>query len=72
MKIYVYGKPPIIKSDWVRRVKGVELNSIPDKKNIENYPIIYVSEDKPSKELEEVFDLILNFNKGYVVAEKIK
>ncbi len=32
MKIYVYGKPSIGKSEWVRRVKGIELNSIPDKK----------------------------------------
>lgn len=72
MKIYVYGQPTISKSEWVRRVKGVELNSIPDKNNIENYPIVYVSNDKLPKELEDGFDLILNFNKGSAIVEKMK
>jgi hypothetical protein len=72
MKIYVYGEPSIGKSEWVRRVKGVEFNSIPNKNEIENFPIVYVSNEKLSKELEETFDLILNFNKGMVIVEKMK
>lgn len=72
MKIYVYGEPSIGKSEWVRRVKGVEFNSVPNKNDIENYPIIYVSNNKLSKDLEETFDLILNFNKGTAIVEKLK
>ena len=70
MKIYAYGQPATGKSEWVRRLKGVEFNSIPDKNKIENFPIVYVSNDRLPKELEDVFDLILNFNKESIVVEK--
>ncbi len=69
MKICAYGQSATGKSEWVRRLKGVECNSIPDKNKIENFPIVYVFNHRIPKEQEAAFDLVLNFTKESIVVE---
>lgn len=79
-KILLYGPPRTGKSQFIKRIKGVEKEHIKKEnkenddnyiefKTVESFPTVYVCNTKPDD--TTVFDLVLRFtDRGEVIFEK--
>jgi len=70
--ILIYGPPASGKSTFVKRIKGNEVNNIPEfGTSPEQYPIIYVTNLKPDPCDYTRYTMILQFTEnGEVIFEK--
>jgi energy-coupling factor transporter ATP-binding protein EcfA2 len=71
-KILIYGPPASGKSSFVKRIKGTEVNEIPlVGVNPNQYPVVYVTNEKPDPDNFILYTMILQFTEnGEVMFEK--
>jgi hypothetical protein len=66
LSVLVYGQPETGKSTFVKKVKGVEINDLPDfGTDPKLYPSIYVTNIKPEEAI--LFDIVLEFQENHEV-----
>lgn len=56
MSIYIYRNPTTGKSEWIKRIGGIEKNEV-DEDNLEHYSTIYASNHEPL--LCDKFDTVI-------------